>query len=55
MIQDSIQKTIEGLQGICAEIQILQGRINELETAKKENDDFLYELELLIKQRRKEY
>ncbi len=52
MIQDSIQKTIDGLQGICTEIQILQSRVYQLEAEQKINNDFFDELERLIQERK---
>lgn len=52
MIQDSIQKTIDGLHGICAEIQILENRISQLENERQINNYFFDELETLLKERK---
>ena len=53
MAFDDINKIIDGLQGLQGQLITLEGRINELEDKKQEDDKFFKDLEILLQIRNK--
>lgn len=51
MIDEYLQKIMDGLNGLRAELHAIQTRIGELEYQNNKNEQFFDDLELLLKNR----